>query len=205
MTPNPGGAPSLQATFLIRLDNHRRGRPHALRQAARAGKRGPAPPARLCRPGGRPGPSGTARPADAEAGFPKYPLEAEGQDGTEKPVTGNCRIIQFRPRIAPESERRRFVRISEPIEAVVKGEDAEGSPFELKTILRNLGAGGLYLSIPRRLSPGDSMDIVIRLCRAGRPGARAPLILAHSRVLRTEARADGEYGLAVEFLSHRFL
>gem|GEM_PF-5978984 len=120
-------------------------------------------------------------------------------------MTGNCRIIQFRPRIAPESERRRFVRISEPIEAVVKGEDAEGSPFELKTILRNLGAGGLYLSIPRRLSPGDCMDIVIRLCRAGRTGARAPLILAHSRVLRTEARADGEYGLAVEFLSHRFL
>lgn len=120
-------------------------------------------------------------------------------------MTGGGKVVPFRRKTTLGSERRRFARISEPVEAIVRGTDESGKQFEFKTALGNLGAGGLYLLIPRSVVPGERLDIIVRLCLAGRPGVRAPMIAAQGLVLRSEKRGESLYGLAAEFLSHRFL
>jgi c-di-GMP-binding flagellar brake protein YcgR len=114
-------------------------------------------------------------------------------------------VIPFRKRGSPPPERRRFARITAPVEAKVRGADSGGDSFELQTKLANLSAGGLYLLSSRKVSPGEKIEIVLRLCQAGRGRIRAPIIAAEGVVRRADLCDAGTYGLAAEFLSHRFL
>jgi c-di-GMP-binding flagellar brake protein YcgR len=137
--------------------------------------------------------------------LPKSILPGDEYCTLEELVTGSGKVVPFRRKTTLGSERRRFVRINEPVEAIVRGTDESGERFEFKTALGNLSAGGLYLLIPRSVTPGERLDIIVRLCLAGRPGIRAPMIAAQGLVLRSEKRGESLYGLAAEFLGHRFL
>jgi hypothetical protein len=75
----------------------------------------------------------------------------------------------------------------------------------MQTTLANLSAGGLYLLSARMVPPGEKLEIVLRLCEAGRRRIRAPIIAAEGIVRRTDLRDAGMYGVAAEFLNHRFL
>jgi hypothetical protein len=123
----------------------------------------------------------------------------------EDTVETTGRVLPFRRRSGTNTERRRFARIHEPVEAIVRGSDASGERFEFRTILGNLSAGGLYLIIPRSFRAGEHLDFVVRLCVAGRPGARGPVIAAEGVVRRAEQQANGLCSLAAEFLDHRFI
>ena len=116
-----------------------------------------------------------------------------------------AKIIRFRKRQTAAFERRRFARINEPVEATVKGTDSAGKAFIHKAILANISAGGLSLQIPHQVHAGDRMDFVVRLCLAGRPGVRAPVIAAQGLVRRAERQSDGLCAVAAEFIDHRFI
>jgi c-di-GMP-binding flagellar brake protein YcgR len=125
--------------------------------------------------------------------------------GGEVAMDSKSNVVAFRKKGVPPPERRRFARIAEPVEAKVRGEDSGGDRFELQTTLANLSAGGLYLLSSRRISPGEKLNVVVRLCQAGRKRIRAPIIAAEVVVRRIDRRDAGTYGVAAELLHHRFL
>ncbi|HKX27186.1 MAG TPA: PilZ domain-containing protein [Blastocatellia bacterium] len=103
----------------------------------------------------------------------------------------------------PALERRSKQRIKNPFPALVRGLTAGGKQFELRTVLDNLSAGGLYLRLPERIETGHRLSIMIQLSNGltgGRPGLR---VLVHGEVLRVEPQPGGIYGLAVAFKRHR--
>jgi len=120
-------------------------------------------------------------------------------------INNMTNVIPFRKRGSPPSERRRFARITAPVEAKIRGADSGGDAFELQTTLDNLSAGGLYLLSSRMVPTGEKLEIVLRLCQAGRRRIRAPIIAAEGVVRRIDPRNAGMYGVAAEFLNHRFL
>lgn len=129
-----------------------------------------------------------------------------GSKGGRRALINNmAQVIPFRKKGLPQSERRRFARIMAPVEAKVRGADSDGDSFELQTTLANLSAGGLYVLCSRMVPPGEKLDIVVRLCQAGRRRIRAPIIAAEVVVRRIDPRDPGMYGVAAEFVNHRFL
>lgn len=120
-------------------------------------------------------------------------------------MTERAKVLVFQRKTGIGSERRRFARITEPVEAQVSGTDDGGERFELRATLANLSAGGLYLYSSRSVPPGDQLEFVVRLCMAGRPHIKSPVIAARGVVRRRDSYSDTVYGLAAEFLEHHFL
>jgi len=116
-----------------------------------------------------------------------------------------AKLIPFRRKFDKASERRRFARITEPVEALVSCKDPAGGDFQFKTRLENLSAGGFLLLAPLNLRPGDPLNVIVRLSLANQRRAKAPTIAARCIVRRTERISGDQYGLAVEFLDHHFI
>jgi hypothetical protein len=109
------------------------------------------------------------------------------------------------PFAAIGSERRRTLRIPEKFPATVRGKDADGEEFEIRTVVENIGNGGLYVRLARSIKPGLDLSVVVRLSAAEGGSVFAPKMAIHGEVLRAEPQPDGSYGVAVEFHERRFL
>ncbi len=85
----------------------------------------------------------------------------------------------------------------------VRGLDASGERFDLTTVLDNVSAGGLRLSMERRVRPASKLFFLIRI--PIRPGnlACGMLVAARGLARRVEAQPDGRCTIAVEFERHR--
>jgi hypothetical protein len=99
-------------------------------------------------------------------------------------------------------ERRGKLRISTPFHAMVRGINASGRRFELKTMLDNVSASGAYLRVSERVSQYSKLDFFIELTKS--EDAPGPLLEAEGVVLRLEPRPNGFFGLAVVFTRHHF-
>ena len=105
----------------------------------------------------------------------------------------------------PGGGGRRHLRIYGPFPAIARGVDANAEVFELRTVLDNLSARGLYMRLARRVKLGAKLFVVTRLSMASTLAVPAPCVAIRGVVLRVELQPDGTYGVAVAFRRHRFL
>lgn len=115
--------------------------------------------------------------------------------------------MSAQPNLPEPPTRPRPARVHERFHARVSGRDRDGERFKLYTVIDNLGAGGLYLKMPRGVKPGATLSVVVRFStRRFEPTTDEVSCLAASgRVLRAEPQPDGRWGVAVEFRRHRFI
>src|SRR6478609_1933068 len=63
-------------------------------------------------------------------------------------------------------ERRDKPRVQIAYPATVRGIDANGEAFEVNTLIDNLGAGGLFVYLPRPIAKGVQLFAIVRLATA---------------------------------------
>ena len=102
-------------------------------------------------------------------------------------------------------DRRKKPRIYEPFPVKVRGVDIGGDVFNIDAVVSNLSTGGLYLQFPQFVQPGSKVFVLIKISTAHMEKGPAPRVAARGRVLRSEPRPEGQYGLAVAFTRYRFL
>ena len=112
-------------------------------------------------------------------------------------------IKDIEPEVA--MERRKKLRISDPIPIIVRGSDGRGKTYRFKTITRNIGSGGVCASAPRIMEAGEKILLHVRFALAGSKSSTSPAIAARAVVLRAEKQPDGSCEFAASFLLHRFL
>lgn len=120
-------------------------------------------------------------------------------------LSGEIKLRQEDLAVAPRepgaAERRRKARITNPFPVRVWGTDSENESFEIDCTLDNLSSTGLYLRLPRRITSGTELNVVIKFLN-GQNGATA---LVRGNVLRGELQPDGRYGLALAIADCHFL
>jgi hypothetical protein len=104
-----------------------------------------------------------------------------------------------------EIERRDGLRVEVPFPVIVRGVDEARNRFTSETLLDNFSACGLFLRLPRYIAPETVLFVIVRLSTVPAHAASAPKVALRGTVLRVEPRAEGVWGLAIEFRRHRFL
>jgi len=103
------------------------------------------------------------------------------------------------------AERRSKPRVSCSYPATVRGHLADGVRFESRAVLSNMSASGMYLRTQRKVQPGQTLFIVVRMSTASLVQAGIPQLAAFGHVVRMEPKVDGSYGIALKLVNHRFL
>jgi hypothetical protein len=101
-------------------------------------------------------------------------------------------------------ERRRTARIEAPFPARLKGVDSTGHVFTEHAVLDNLSTGGLHMCVRRNIPLGVEVTVAVRLS-ADAGVVPALRLAARGKVVRTDPRPDGSWGVAVEFTRRRIL
>ena len=99
-------------------------------------------------------------------------------------------------------ERRAKPRISERFPTTVSGIDKSGKSFEVTCVLENMSSTGLYLRLPLQCEQGSEVKMVVKLSPAAAMGAGAEI---RGVALRSDARADDSWGLAVAISEYSFV
>ena len=102
-------------------------------------------------------------------------------------------------------ERRGKPRVSCSYPATVRGHLTDGVRFESRAVLSNMSASGMYLRTQRKVQPGQTIFIVVRMSTASLAQEGIPRLAAFGHVVRMEAKVDGSYGIALKLINHRFL
>jgi hypothetical protein len=100
-------------------------------------------------------------------------------------------------------ERRQRQRISDPFPARVKGISADGTSFEVDTVIDNISPGCLYLRLMPCVERGAKLSVVFRLSSSAEKAASSPRAEVTGEVLRTDPR-DGAWGVAFTYKLRRF-
>lgn len=98
-------------------------------------------------------------------------------------------------------EQRRQSRLNVSMDALVKGVDRFGVPFDERTSSENISRGGLAFVTKRELAEGGELDIAIPRPPMGRR-EQAPFITT-GKVIRVIPLGE-EYRIAVEFTGPHF-
>lgn len=99
-------------------------------------------------------------------------------------------------------ERRAKPRSSDALPARVWGVDIEDQPFSFDCFLDNMSASGLYLRMPRRLKFSSIVSLVVRLLHGPADKKTAAI---KGTVIRDEAGPDGDCGVGIRIIEHRFI
>jgi PilZ domain-containing protein len=102
-------------------------------------------------------------------------------------------------------ERRSRPRIENSFPATVRGVTASGEAYETNTVLENLSARGLYLSVMHEVEQGAKLSIVIQFATGPTVDEAKPRVEVFGEVLRAEREWSGACGIAVSFKGYRFL
>ncbi len=127
---------------------------------------------------------------------PKAPLEMETELNPAELKSINAGV---------QIDRRRNLRIYEHFALKVRGVDAEGEKFDIDTVIENLSSGGLYFRLNQRVALGERLFFVIYMLTVREEQRTAPVVAAHGKVIRSESKDVGSYGMGVAFYHHRFL
>ncbi|HEY7441614.1 MAG TPA: PilZ domain-containing protein [Vicinamibacterales bacterium] len=101
-----------------------------------------------------------------------------------------------------DRERRANPRTKTSFVVTIRGTDADGHVMDIDTWLDNLSGGGMYVRIPRRITPGARLAVGIRFSEAGTSG-RVPRVAGRGVALRVEPTPDGRFGVALAFTKTR--
>jgi hypothetical protein len=101
-------------------------------------------------------------------------------------------------------ERRAKPRIDCDYPAVVHLLDRKGNLVEEQGILRNLSAGGMYLSLPRRIAKGRDLTVSFRFSSKPSPKTSSVSVTASGVVVRNNTQTNGMFGLAIKLVHYRF-
>jgi hypothetical protein len=108
--------------------------------------------------------------------------------------------ILYRPQT--HLERRSKARSTGALPARVWGVDSEDHPFSFDCLLDNISASGLYLRLPRRMKFFAVISLVVRLTHGPFQGMSAAI---KGTVIRNEREPNGDTGIAVRIVEHRFI
>jgi len=99
-------------------------------------------------------------------------------------------------------ERRAKPRVNEPFPTRCWGVDSGDLPFNVDCVLDNLSSTGLYLRVPRPMTLGCEVRLIVHLLSGPTTGATATIA---GEVVRDEPQRDGSHGLAVAIKNYKFL
>ncbi len=102
-------------------------------------------------------------------------------------------------------DHRRIPRINLPFPVIIRGQDATGDRFEVRTVLDELSPCDLSLRITRPLRLGSKLFVYIRLSTAPAQERSTPAVAMHGVVDRLEPQVGGYWRLDIAFDRHRFL
>jgi hypothetical protein len=100
-------------------------------------------------------------------------------------------------------ERRQRQRICDPFPARVKGISADGTSFEVDTVIDNISPGCLYLRLMPCVERGAKLSVIFRLSSSAEKAASSPRAEVTGEVLRADPR-DGAWGVAFTYKLRRF-
>lgn len=72
-------------------------------------------------------------------------------------------------------------------------------------MLSNMSASGMYLRTQRKVQPGQTVFVIVRMSTASLVKESSPRLAAFGQVVRLETKVDGTYGIALKLVNHRFL
>lgn len=98
-------------------------------------------------------------------------------------------------------EQRRQSRLNVSMQALIKGKDRFGQPFDERTSSENISRGGLMFLTKRELPDGAELDITIPRPPIGRR-EQAPFFTT-GKVIRA-IREGEEFRIAVQFTGPQF-
>ena len=101
-------------------------------------------------------------------------------------------------------ERRVKPRIACNYPAVVKGHDTCGKKFEQDGRVINLSRGGAYALLRHPINDGDVLYVQIAF-PTGSLLWGTPKMATSAVVVRSEMKVDGVVGIAIQFVSFKFL
>lgn len=98
-------------------------------------------------------------------------------------------------------------RIYDPFPTTVQGVDVNGKSFQVKTVLDNISAGGVYLRLAPWVGEGAKLSIIFQLTSRvpNAEEADTPSIAVQGKVLRVEPKHGGACGVAIMITRHQFL
>jgi hypothetical protein len=97
-------------------------------------------------------------------------------------------------------ERRKNLRIYDPLPVSVYGSGANNRTFQFDTISWDFGPGGLCAFAPYIMQEDEKISLHIRIAHAGSNSFQAPEVEARAIILRSQAIPDGSCLFAVSFL-----
>jgi len=103
---------------------------------------------------------------------------------------------------AMNQERRRNPRINNPLPIIVRAGNKRSQPYQFNSIAQDISAGGIRAIAPKRLQPGEKINLHIRFSLAESNSSLAPVASARAVVLRAKERPDGTCVFAASFLVH---
>ncbi len=101
-------------------------------------------------------------------------------------------------------ERRAKPRITCNYPAVVRGHDTYGKKFEEDGRVLNLSRGGAYALLRHPIHDGDVLYVQIAF-PTGSLHWGTPKMATSAVVVRSDMKVDGVVGIAVQFVSFKFL
>ena len=103
-------------------------------------------------------------------------------------------------------ERREKPRIRIPFPVTVKGTDSDGRSFEVDTVLDDLSANGLHLSLAKHEVKRDTkVWATIQMALGLVTGTPVPRVVIRGLVERVEQTVGGSRGVAVRITHHKLL
>lgn len=103
----------------------------------------------------------------------------------------------------PVLNRRKSSRLCEGFPVVLRGLNTLGEPFERRTYLVNLSAGGMYFSLSDEIPLGGDVYAVVELGKTSMGSRSSARVAAQGVVVRVESWMDGTHGFAVKFTKHQ--
>jgi len=100
------------------------------------------------------------------------------------------------------TERRTKPRSNDALPARVWGVDSEDQPFSIDCNVENISSSGVYLRMPRRMKFSSAISLVVRLLNGPMEGAAAAI---KGIVIRDQVEADGQPGIGIRIVEHRFI
>jgi hypothetical protein len=97
-------------------------------------------------------------------------------------------------------ERRKNLRIYDPLPVFVYGSRVKNQTFQFDTISWDFGPGGLCAFAPYILRENEKISLRIRLARSGGNPLQAPEVVARATILRSQAIPDGSCLFAASFV-----
>jgi len=117
-------------------------------------------------------------------------------------------ITTFRPRVAHPlhavKDRRGSARIRTPVPVRLRSVGG-GHGADVTSVVDNIGAGGFYVRVLRRLEPGARLAALIKFAADSGEAKRVARLAVRGCVLRVEELPGGVYGVAVKICQHKFV